>query len=233
MAKTLLNGVNEVLKRVGVLTSDTGELSTITDSAKQIYIDVAIQSWNEVVEELYSMSVITQPNELAESTLTIATSDRDYTLDSALTQLRFPMVDSTNGRYIEAYPGGYQQMKLDQASSVPDGVPYLGAIRETDGLFYIDSLPGSDENNLAYTYWYDKDISVATAAGTWAFKDVVFRALVPAVAEVWRRNRNKTFDPNTLAKQMGIAGRYLTQKQQRNSWAPQRVYSNPTDPIPD
>ena len=43
MTKTLLNGVNDLLKRVKVIAGDTGTLSTLTDSAKQAYIDTAIQ----------------------------------------------------------------------------------------------------------------------------------------------------------------------------------------------
>lgn len=51
MAKTLLNGVNEVFKRIKLIQGDAAALTSLTDSARQHSIDLAIQIWNEVVDE--------------------------------------------------------------------------------------------------------------------------------------------------------------------------------------
>ena len=72
MAKTLLNAVNEILKRVGVISGDSGALTTLTDSARQKPIDVAIQVINEAMDELYSMPGISAPQGQGESTITLA-----------------------------------------------------------------------------------------------------------------------------------------------------------------
>ena len=64
--KTLLNGVNEVLKKVGILEGDTGLLTTLTDSPRQIFIDTAVQSLNEVNDEVYSVLDKPKPDQLAE-----------------------------------------------------------------------------------------------------------------------------------------------------------------------
>lgn len=227
---TLLQGVNKVLRRVNILTGDTGELTGLTESARQVFIDTAVQAWNEAVLELYSVSNLPMPNELSSNTITLASGDRDYALQSDLLQLRWPLFDSTNGQYISQYPGGYEQMLADQAITVNTGVPYLAAIRETDGELYIDTLPGADEVGLVYTYQYDKDLELTLAADTFPFNSAVFNAMVPFVSEIWRRNRNKTFDPRTMEKQLGIASRYLSQKQMNSSWIGWGHPSQVTDP---
>ena len=224
MAKTLLESVNEVLKKVKVIAGDAGELTTLTDSGRQVYIDNAVQAWNEAVDQLYSVSNIPLPNELAESTITLATSDRDYALDAALVQLRWPLIDETNGRVIEEYPGGYKSMVDSQLiPSNHTGIPYYGAIRPTDGELYLDAIPTSDENGLVYKYRYDKDTVMSIAADTVPFKDAVFRAMVPAVAELWKRNQNQSFDNDIYTLSIGRAGRLMTSVQRRDSYVSWRA----------
>lgn len=227
---TLLQGVNKVLRRVNILTGDTNELSTLTDSARQVFIDTAVQVWNEAVIELYSVSNMAMPNELAEATITLAAGDRDYALNAAMVQLHWPLIDATNNRYIEEYPGGYVQMKADQATQTNTGIPYFAVIRPSDGELYIDTEPTASEAGLTYTYYYDKDLELSSGSDTFPFKGVVFNAMVPAVAEMWRRNRNKTYDPTAIKKSMGVASRYLRQKQQRSSWFEFNGPINTTDP---
>jgi len=72
--KTLLSGVNEVLKKVHMIQGDSGLLTTLTDSGRQTYIDLAIQSWNEIIDDIYAVSDMPYPQELAESSINIPTS---------------------------------------------------------------------------------------------------------------------------------------------------------------
>lgn len=228
---TLLEAVNKVLRRVNVLTGDAGELASLTDSPRQVFIDTAVQAWNEAVIELYAVSATPIPNELAESTIVLAENDRDYALDAALVQLHFPLINEADNRVIEEYPGGYLQMVADQALTTQTGIPYYAAIRPTDGELFIDSSPTASEVGTTYKYRYDKELLLTTAASTFPFKNTVVDALVPGVAEIWRRNRNKTFDPNAIRKSMGTASKYMTQLQQRGSWLPDRHGINKTDPF--
>lgn len=234
MAKTLLNGVNDVLKRVNIITGDSGELASLTNSGKQTFIDLAIQVWNEAIDELYTTAETPKPNELAESTITLATSTREYTLASDLVQLRFPLQDETNGRYLSEYPGGYTALVSDQ--DIPGnytGQPYYAAIRETDGKLYVDRQPTSNENGQVYKYRYDKELALTVAGSTVPFKDVVYRAMVPAVAELWKRDQRNSFDEAYYRLSIGRAARLLTQKQQRDSWLPRRSYVVSFDPYAD
>lgn len=219
MSKTLLQATNEILKKVKVIAGDAGELTTLTDSGRQVYIDNVIQALNETIDQLYSVSNKPQPNELGEATINLVANDRDYTLKANLIQLRWPLVDETNGRVIEEYPGGY--IELVNSQLIPSnhtGIPYYGAIRPTDGKLYLDSLPTSDETGLVYKYRFDKDTGMNSASDTVPFNDAVFRAMVPAVAEIWKRNQQQSFDPEMYQMSLGRASRLLTNVQGKNSW---------------
>lgn len=231
MSKTLLNGINEVLKRAQIVDSNS-ELTSLTSSANQVWIDIAIQVLNEVMTSLYDESGVTLPNELAESTITLATDDRDYALASDLVSLRFPLIDQTNGEYITEYPGGYDQLIYDQAIPANyTGLPLNAAIRSTDGELYLDRIPTSNENGRVYKYLYDKQIQLTAADHTFPFSDTVFWSMIPAAYQIFRREVNKEFDEGIFRMSYGKSARLLTKKQQNDSWLP--VVSgieNATDP---
>ena len=73
MAKTLLNGTNEVLKKLQLIQGDSGLLTTLTDSARQTFIDKTVQGWNELIDELFSIANVPLPEATAENTITLAT----------------------------------------------------------------------------------------------------------------------------------------------------------------
>lgn len=209
MAKTLLNGVNEVLKRVHAISGTDGEFTGLTDSARQPWIDLAVQVWNETIDRFFVVSNKPKPNELAESTITLVTGTRAYSFPSNFLQLRWPLVNQTNGDVIEEYPGGYWQMFQDQ--TIPGnytGKAQMAAIRETDSKLYLDRIPTTAENGAVYTYNYDKNLELTAASDTMPFNDVVFRALVPAVAELWSKEQKRAFDESAYNRAIGTAARY-------------------------
>ncbi len=218
--KTLLQAVNEILKRVGLIAGDAGALTSLTDSARQNAIDVAIQVINEGIDEVYSTSNIPLPSEQAESFITIATNTRTYTLASDMSQMRWPMVDKNNGIFIQEYPGGYNQMLVADPRQAFTGLPIWAAIRPTDGVLYTFSTPGSADNGKIYTYQYDKNIQLTLATDLMPFGNPVFRAMVPAWAMLWKRDQRNEFDQGLFRSDVGRASRLLTLKQQRSSWSP-------------
>src|SRR5690242_2414132 len=98
--KTLLNSVNEILKRVSVIAGDSGALTSLTDSARQVDIDTAVQVVNEGIDELYSTTGESLPNQRASSTITLATGTRNYSLQSGLVRLHWPLIDRTHTQFI-------------------------------------------------------------------------------------------------------------------------------------
>lgn len=230
MAKTLLNAVNETLKRVKVITSN-GELTTLTNTGKQPYIDIAIQVINETIDQLFRDIKEPRPNILTEATITLATDDRDYDLATDLTLLHYPLLDRTNGQYITEYPGGYMALSQDQSQPANyTGLPMMAAIRPTDGQLYLDRIPTSNENGNIYTYQYSKDTELSILTDEVPFTDVIFRALIPAFSEKWKLENKKEFNGGVFKRAIGTAAGYLRKTPQNSSWTPQGVGSNETDP---
>ena len=220
MAKTLLNATNEILKKVGIIAGDAGLLTTLTDSARQVSIDQAVQAVNEGIDELYTTTEIAHPNEQAESTIVLVLATRAYTLASDMIQLRWPMVDKTNTQFLREFPGGYNRMLLEDPEQDDTGQPHFAAIRPTDGKLYLDRAPLAEDVGKTYTYQYDKTLELTIAASTVPFNDTVFRAMVPAWAELWARKRRGEFDEAIFKMSIGRASRLLTQKQMRSHYNP-------------
>lgn len=220
MARTLLNCTNEILKRVGIISGDAGLLTTLTDTARQRSIDVAIQSINEGIDELYSASTIAMPNEQAESTVTLADGTLAYTLATDLVQLRWPMIDKTNNQYLNEHPGGYDAMLPNDAEQDDTGLPHLAAIRPTDGKLHLDRAPTSLEAGRIYTYQYDKDLELSILTDTVPFENAVFRAMVPAWVQIWKRELRNEFDGDLFKFSIGRAARLMTKGQSRSDWSP-------------
>lgn len=220
MAKTLLDSVNEILKRTSIITGDAGALTTLTDSARQPSIDMAVQVINEAIEELYSISDVPLPNEQAEATLTLVTGTRAYALGAGFLQIRWPMIDKTNNQYIWDYPGGYNAILLEDPEQDSTGLPHWGTIRPTDGMLHLDRSPTAADNGKIYTYQYDKLLAITTAAATVPFGDAVFRAMVPAWVQLFKRERRNEFDDALYRFNLGRAARLMTQRQMRTDYQP-------------
>lgn len=218
MAKTLLNCVNEILLRTGIIAGDAAALTTLTDSARQHHIDIAIQVVNEGIDELYTTCAVPLPQEQAESTFSLVAGTRAYTLASGLVQLRWPMIDKTNSQYL--YRGDYNQFLLADPEQDDTGLPQYAAIRPTDGKLHLDRAPTSVEAGRVYTYQYDKDMVVAAAADTVAFSDMTFRAMVPAWVQLWKREERNEFDGDLFRANIGRAARVMTQGQARTHYNP-------------
>lgn len=221
MAKTLLNGVNEVLIKMKVIQGDSGLLTTLSDSPRQIYIDQAVQAWNEALEELYSRSGKPLPKELAENSITLVTSDRDYALETDLVALRWPFHNRVNGEYIHEWKKGYHDLITSQPQPAQwTGLATYAAIRPTDGQLYLERIPTAEENGKVFFYNYDKDVSVSLAADTFPFDDDVFRAMVPVVADIVEIRLNRSVETPLLNTNFGRASRLLTKQPMRDNWLP-------------
>lgn len=233
MAKTLLQGVNAVLIQLGYIKGNSGELASLTDSQRQTTIDQTIQAWNRLLVEVYDASDKPLPTELAENTITLVTSDRDYALQTDLVQLRWPFTEQTRGLQIWEYNGGYEQIFKDQVQPANyTGQASFAAIRSTDGELYLNAIPTSGENGDVYTYQYDKEITVALAADTFPFTDTVFETLISACSELVSRYKKRSFDAGEYNKALGLAVGLMTKGQQRTSWTPERGSGfNITDPL--
>lgn len=230
----LLDGVNEVLKKTGVLDSDSGLLSSLTDSARQTFIDSAVQALNESMDELYSVTNISKPKQLKEATITLATNIRDYSLHSGLVLLRreYHLIDETNNHIIGIMDeSGYWQIVRGDLEQDDTGLPAFCAISPVNGRLYFDRIPTANENGRVYKYRFDKDLELTAKNDEFPFTNAVFRALVPAAAQLWKLNHQKEFAGDIFRASMARASRLLRRQPANTSWAPRRISHNMTDPM--
>lgn len=232
--KTLLNAVNEVLKRTSSIDSG-GVLSSLTDSSRQPWVDIAVQVWNEIMDELYSTAQLSKPQQLASSTISLVTSTRAYAVaaDFVVFRREYHLYDSTNDHYIFMLgEGGYNSAILNDPDEDDTGLASHAAIRPTDGKIYLNRTPTSNENGRSYTYRYDKDLELTSASDTFPFTDAVFRALVAPASELWKLEAHNEFRPEVYNWGVGRAARLLREIPPRESWAPVRVLDHSsTDPL--
>ncbi len=220
MAKSLLTAVNEILKRVSVIAGDSGALTSLTNSARQVAIDIAVQVVNEAADELYSSSNLAMPTGQAEDTITLILGVRSYPLAADLVRLRYPFIDRENTQHLFEFPGGYNRILIFDPEQDDDGLPHFGAISPVSGEFYVDRAPKSEDAGNVYFYQYDKDIALELATDLFPFTDAVFRAMVPVWVQLWKRERRNEFDEGLFSANLGRAARLLPRKQVRTSWSP-------------
>lgn len=220
MAKTLLDGVNEIFKRTNEISGDAAALTSLTDSARQHPIDVAIQVINEGIDELYTTSHISLPLEQAESTITLVDGTRAYQLPSDLDTILFPLRDKTNINFIWEFAGGYNGLlDLDPQQNYT-GLPIWAAISPVTGYLFFDRTPTATEAGAVYTYQYEKDTALSAATDAIPFNDRVFRAMVPAWVQLYKREMRNEFDNEFYRQGIGRASRAITEKEPRTSYSP-------------
>ncbi len=235
MAKTLLEGVNAVLKKARVLDAQ-GELASLTDSSRQMFIDTAIQSLNEIVDELYTGPGVSRPKQMKERTLTLVANVTEYALPSAMDRLRteFNLIDESNNHTIYLLEeGGYWNIIVGDSEQDDTGLPSTAAISPVNGRLRMDRKPTSAEDGRAYKYRYDADTELESASDTFPFSNVVFRAMVPAATEKWKAHNERDFSQGEYNSSVARAKRMLRQVPERNTYRPRRGGGNISDPMND
>ena len=220
MAKTLLQAINDLFKRASLIAGDANALTSLTDSARQVDIDQCVQVINEGIDELYSSHSIPRPNQTASATITLATNTRAYALNSGLVRLHWPLIDKTNSQFIREYGPGYDALLSLDPEQDDTGLPMWGVIRPTDGYLFLERAPTSADNGKVYTYQYDKDTVLSLLTDTVPFNDEIYRAMVPAWMQLWKRERRGEFDQALFKGNLGRAARLLPMMAPRTSYNP-------------
>lgn len=221
MAKTLLDCVNQTLIRLKLIQGSQNSLTSLTDSARQIWIDITVQVVNEGIDTLYDAAKVRKPLEVANTDITLTLEEREYDLPTDLVQLRWPGLDETNGLFVSAYPGGYDQLRKDQPrpNEGYSGRPLFGVINPLNGNLRFDHRPTAEDVGRVYRFEYDKDLSLSVATDTVPFTDAAFRAMVPAWAQLVQRDLKRDFDAAIFDRQIGQTVRFINQEQRRTKWS--------------
>lgn len=240
MSIVFLQAINAVLTRVGEIAGDSDELATstvtstatgltateaFTDSRRQHKINIAIQLWNEVTHEIYSMGLMAA--EAASATLTLASGTREYSLPDDFERMAGDEAGTrairgaTTGLLVYEYQGGYAKMLVDQMfPSDYVGDPTKWAFSPVGRTIRFDYEPGADQAGDTYNFLYEKRLSLTStmATSTLPFSDTVADSLVPVVAEAYDRIIKKEYSPEFLAVSLTRALRHLTQNQPKDRW---------------
>ncbi len=225
MASTLslLDAMNRVMRRVGMISSD---LASLTDAARQADIDITVDILNEVLHELLRYGSL--PEEVDEGTITLATGTRDYNLPSDFVQMsgdtywKRALIFATDNRRIFEYRGGYNQMYVDQPDpSQFTGQPNAWAISPRASQIRMDREATSEEDGDAYTFLYDARQRLTAAADVFPFDDVVVLSIVPMAATLWRSDRDgKERGAISAVTGFGRALDLMTKNQRRRRYGP-------------
>lgn len=217
MSHTYLDGVNDVLTRAGLITA-TGLLATFDTPSKQVYIDNAKQIWNETIDQVCNMMGV-PISSTGSSSITLVTDTREYDLPSDLVQIRWPLIDQTNGNYIFEYPGGYEQMRIDQHIPADwEGLPYAAVINPTTNKLRFERTPTATENGKVYDMFYDKDLAMTDEDDPFPFSDATYRGLIPVVTEGFERRQRNDFDKEEYRKQLARALSFSNKAVRRTNW---------------
>lgn len=190
MAKNFLAVVNDVLKRASVIQGDAGELTSFTDSSRQIDIDICKAAINDVIQEIYSLDD-EFPRGTREGRFTLALNKREYTTETDFEMMAFDnMRNHADGHILLPYRGGFEQMWNDQP--MPDdfqGQPNFWIINPSNGKIRIDVNPTSDTASSVFRYQYIKTLTLSATTDLLPFSDQSSDALGSAFAQAFKSER--------------------------------------------
>lgn len=224
MALTLLQYVNDVLIDAGVIRTD---LSALTSNAQQEDVNGAVAAINESIDDLTALD--SWPSVISEGTLTLVTDQREYTVASDFVKVADDksgkpiMTDTTNGATLFPYPGGFDAMRRDQTiPSQHTGLPKFWVISPTSGKFRLNTSPTSSENGNAYTYLYEEETRFVTGSpsATFPITDEALMQLIPAVKEVFNRDKRGKFNDVAHQKSLARTAGKITQVPRKRRWGP-------------
>lgn len=225
MAYTALQSVNALFKRVGVVGGDAGAITSFTDTTKQREIDVALQVWNEVIDEAYSSGEF--KGEVDEGSITLVddsgnTARTEYSLASDFEKFVKPnvLVNAAKGYRLYPYPGGYEQMFADQPDPTDyTGQPHRFVINPDSGNLRPDTHPQSGESGDVYKYLYEKRLNITAITDTFPFSDDAVDAMLSPVADLWRVIINREQREGNYARIAFVRGlKVMNQGQVRKAY---------------
>lgn len=219
MATTLLQAVNDTLNRAGIIQGANGDLTSLTNSGKQLDIDLAVDCINEVISSMMDFNPSLR-GEVATSTFETVEGTREYSYAADYEGMISEIImDQTNGYPLRHYQGGYQQMFMDQYIPANyDGAPCAWVINPITEKIRLDTTVDAASAGKTYTYIYRKELILSGASDTLPFSDGVWADLKAAVNESWSRERHSDFDGAAFLHSIAKASRRLYGHEARTSY---------------
>jgi len=229
VALKLLDAINLLFQRVREVDS-RGELTSLTDSARQTKIDLAKQCWNQVIIALYENGRQPVPTQSRIGTITLEEGRRKYSLPDNLVHLWFPLRHQANsqqeaqGWRIHAYAqeeedGGYSLMqRQDLFPATTLGRPQRAVITPDRRELFVDRTPTEEEAGDIYEFDYSKSFWLSSPNDIFPITDYAIYALLPAVAELWRSDYQNARNSMVFRESLATAARILRPIAPRTHW---------------
>lgn len=224
MAYTLLQAVNKVLGRVGVIQGVSGNLTSLTDSGRQLDVDVAVEVWNEALQDIAAENDLV-PGLSDMGTVTLANGTKEYARPSnGTTSKQIELVKwlTYPGRRfpLEEYAGGYAKMVYEQPDpTLFQGLPQSWVISPVSGFIRFDFTPTANEAGVVANVFGVPRIALTLAGDTFPVSDTVVEQLIKPVAMAWRRERQKgDFDRESYFAGLASAMRWAVAVTPRAKW---------------
>ena len=224
MSTTLLTAVNDVLKRVGEISQGSPVLTSLTDSARQSNIDIVVQLWQTIIEQLQGWADL--PGDVGSGSITLATGTREYATESDFQAFVGDdrgvawLVCASPVYRIPPYVGGYKQMFADQPDpSIYTGQPGSWAYNPVTSKIRLDRAPTSTENGQVLGYLYDKTVTLSAYTDTFPIPDAAVKVLVTTVAEAYRLEKRNRLNGNWWKVGIAEAARISSQRAKDSSYA--------------
>lgn len=208
MSFTFLQAVNECLILEGIISGDDDELSSFTDTQHVISSKLAQKAIQQELASLVSEQIIDA--ERTSALLTTTPGTRTYTLASGFirfrTTARNPNVvlweatsaGITDGQFVQEWPGGEESIitayprYLDQQAR-PIYWYWVGGGTQDVGLYPVP------DGTRYYKYFYEKDVTVTTAADTLPFAvDTQARTFIRGAARRFKFLRSSPVERETF-----------------------------------
>lgn len=213
MAKTLLDAVNDLLSNTRHISGTDGKLTSLTDSARQVWVDGAITSIRDTVQELYSHSREPLPKVMRTQSIVLEEDKRSYALDAEVIELHWPLRDEDNGEVIQEHPKGYFGILNEQLQpSLYTGLPYFAALEPYRREVYMDRVPTAAYAGRTYMARYRARLTFGAAGDVFPFNDDAVDAVIQAATEAFRRRYQNTFDDGSYVAGMSRACANITGK---------------------
>lgn len=215
-----------MLRNAGFITGESGALTSLTDTARQVEIDIAKKVINTCISEVYSLANTPIPVEMAVSNITLVAGQREYDLPSNLVQIRYPIIFEEDRHAVLEYRGGFDEMRKEQLNpSDYTGQPQHACINPTNGKLRFDYTPTSEEAGDLYKLYYDKEMLLDAAEDEISFSDTASNHLVEVATIDWKFKRRPTVESTLIVqnkqhrnKHMALAVKYISQTQTKSSW---------------
>ena len=167
----LLEAVTRILRQNAILRGDTDAPASFSDTNHNASMQLAIMAIQDEVAYLVADKLI--PYEKTSNTITLSSSTRTYSLDSTFVNFYgFPhFYDSTDNRFIPEYPGGQEQLQINDFKYLTgEGAPnwwYWEPTTTKKVGFY--QVPDSTFNGRSLTYHFEAEIVLDDVSDTLPF----------------------------------------------------------------